>query len=201
MKTQKWLSIACLILGFCGLGGGATLAAWAERREDVEGQWVILALGGMMSLAGIICLILPVKGGGLFLRRYLGSRLDDLQSNPDVSEVFYVGLEDPATFSQLKVTSDDAGYLALDPVNRRVIIEGVLCRYVIRQDDVVQVKSQFANGSPGTHIVYRIGTTSGLGIMIEKQSLRAETIRQLTGRARNPACDRIAETLGVTAST
>ena len=195
LKVQKWMAIGCLIMGFVGLGGGAAIASWAEKQEETN--WLLLSLAMCCTFSGFVFLILPVKGGGLFIRGYLGRRLSDLKSDPNISEVFYMAVEDPETFSKMKLTSEDVGYLALDPVNQRVIIEGALCRYVIRSEDIIRVKSQFASGSPGTLIAFRIGENARLGIMIEKQYLWAETVRQLTGKTNNPACKKIAAALGV----
>lgn len=50
-------------------------------------------------------------------------------------------------------------------------------------------------------IAFRIGEGCTLGVMIEKQYLWAETVRQLTGRAKNPACDKLAAALGVEVTT
>ena len=197
LRSQGWLLAFSIVMAVFGFGSAGLLVMWESGKpEESQSPW-LLAMAFVLGTAGIGSLFLPVLCGGMLVRKHLGERFDALQRNANLSKVMSVGLEDAATFSQMKVISEDCGYLGIDPVGRRLIIEGVVCRYVIRVEDIDQIQSKLVGSSPGTEIHYRVGEGTVLGITIEKMSLLAETVRQLTGRARNPAYEAICQGLGI----
>jgi hypothetical protein len=143
----------------------------------------------------MVCLFLPAKCGGLILRRLLGRRLDDLRISQNVSELLSVEVEDASTFQKMKASTEDAGYLALDSINRRIVIEGVVCRYVVRSEDVIRLGSVSGGTTVGTEVAYRIDDRTELKIVISKTSIWSEVLRQLAGVVRNPLLKKIEETL------
>lgn len=198
LSRQKWIAIGCLVLGFAGLGGGAFLATLSEREDFVGGETFWLTLAGISSLTGFVCLLIPATLTGVFLRKFLGMRFERIKSPVDYAEALYVELEDAATFDKLKVASEDAGYLGLDRVNRRLVIEGVICRYVIRGEDVESIRIRASQGPGGVEIAFRIDEQTRLRIVVSKFHAWSEVWRQLTGKTRSPLLSKINETLGRT---
>ena len=129
------------------------------------------------------------------MRKHLGQRLDDLRSSPYVSEVVYVEVEDASTFTKLKAATEDAGYLGLDPVHRRIVVEGVVCRYVVRAEDVEHLGPIASGGSVGADVAYRIDDHVSLRIALARTFIWSEVVRQLTGKVRNPLFKKIQQTL------
>lgn len=190
LHSQIWLvivSVGVSIVSFVCAG-----AIVASQQKDVMSSILGLAL----VVIGIESLLMPLLCQGLLIRKHLADRFSALQNNPDLADCFSVGIEDPTTFSKMKVVADDVAYVGVDPMNRRLIIEGVLCRYLVYAKDVERIDFEFQHPSPGTEIVYRIDDNTVLGIMIEKLNLRAETVRQLGGGAKNVVYERIREALG-----
>jgi hypothetical protein len=68
-----------------------------------------------------------------------------------------IRIEDPATFHISKITPEDWGICVLDAQHRRLIIEGISHRYLIRGVDVTQLKPVQSSMSVVVQINYRIG--------------------------------------------
>lgn len=196
LRSQVWLLGFSVLMAVCGFGAAGLIVAWDARQpEELRQPWLsVLAM--LLGSGGIASLFLPVLAGGLLIRGHLGQRFESLRNNTELTKVMSVGIEDSSTFSNIKLVSDDLGYLGIDPAGRRLIIEGVVCRYIIRAEDIDRIEAKLEGSSTGTEIHYYVDDHVALGITIEKMSLIQETIRQLTGRSRNPAYESICQGLG-----
>lgn len=195
LKRQKWFTIGCLVCGLLGLAVGGGIALWLERDPQPNREAFWLAVAAPFSLAGMVCLFLPATCSGWVMRKYLGARLNELKRSPTVSELLYVEIENAATFHKMKVATEDAGYLALDPTNRCVVIEGVVCRYVVHARDVTSLATVESPGGVGTEIAYRVAGSVPLRIIVSRMSIWSEVLRQTVRVIRNPVLKKLQQTL------
>ncbi|MHC4400725.1 MAG: hypothetical protein ACYTG0_13700, partial [Planctomycetota bacterium] len=142
-----------LVLGFVLLALAAGIGIWQEKWTLAPlGLWFAVAV--LCTVGGVACIALAAARVAVPPRKLLGRRLDDLRASPNLSQVLPIGVEDASTFTTSKIVPEDLGYLGLDPVGRRIVIEGVVHRYVVRAEDVIRIGTVRATGSVGTEVVY-----------------------------------------------
>jgi hypothetical protein len=167
--------------------------------EDLRYEWgnrLWLAVAVLCGVGGCYGIMLSFKRVGVPPRKYLGRRRDGLRALPGVSRVFSVDIEDASTFTKQTKAPKDLGFLGLDPVNRRIVIEGVVHRYVIRAEDVICIESVRFRDTVGTEVAYRIGDRAELTITLSNPYDWSGVLYVLTRIVRNPLLKKIKQTLG-----
>jgi hypothetical protein len=114
-----------------------------------------------LSIA-VLCMVL---GAGLIfnqskirrelLRARLQNRPGSLLSRRH-SELLMVSIEDTQTVEVTKVEPEDCGICAIEPAERRLLIEGCAYRYIIRGEDVVFLAARAQSAYSGVDFCYRV---------------------------------------------
>ncbi len=87
------------------------------------------------------------------LKRRKGSLIGDYGHLPWI----YVNVEDGKTYQTFKLVSEDEGVCIFDAENRRILIEGVIYRYMICADDMNMIQPVTNYSVNGTLLNCRIG--------------------------------------------
>ena len=178
--TPGKIFIVFLVLGFVFLIAAAIVAGVAERNPNLGdgGKAVALTLGVGLGTLGMACFFAPVLLDRFLMKLMIGSRARDLADHE--GELLCAELSNNDR-SKMKISIDGDDYVLLlaDAENQRLLIEGVAARYMIRADDVTDLRAfQFLN-YVGAEITFRINGKTSLGIAIARVSLLLELTRQL----------------------
>jgi hypothetical protein len=153
--------LSYVFLGCC-IAGSASIYITAGFRESGDRPSADLSrfVGRSIGTFGILILIFQIFGfrwfqGRRLLRRF-ARRSGSLLTSPN-GDRLVIRLEDAATFHLPKFTPEDWCVCALDPVRRRLLIEGVSHRYVVRAQDVVGVWPVPRGSSTSIFIQWRVG--------------------------------------------
>lgn len=107
-----------------------------------------------------------------------------------------VDLEDATSLNKLKGAPEDSGILMVDIVGGRVIYEGLVSRFLIHRDDVVDISRRMAGNTVSVNIRYKVADSH---VIIEAafymDRLRDEFLRQLSGHKPCPIQQPIFEAL------
>jgi hypothetical protein len=179
------------IVGMLGIVGGGAAAAFLERHDQPP---VAIGLGLGASMGGIALLLSNNFFMGRFARRHLGQRYDELLALPRDGGVKLISIEDAHSFSKFKLVPEDIGFLILDIEARTLTVEGVVYRYVVHGEDVLDVKQHRGGNSTATTVTYAIGRAE-LSIALQQTSLRHEFKKQTIGAKRDPLLRAIESTL------
>jgi hypothetical protein len=98
------------------------------------------------------------RAGSLLLRDQPGTSRD------------VVRLEDAMTFHVSKITPEDWGICLFDKPRRRLLIEGVSHRYVIRGQDVTELRPAHAGASTSAYVRWRVGAEE-LSIVLNRPNM------------------------------
>ena len=146
------VTLGSVVLGFTGLLGGAALAALSDDggRAGTTAETVMLTVGVTCSLMGMATFF-----GGIFLnrgwvKRNLGDRYTLTMQQTWDTKPSVVQIEDAATFSKLKLTSEDMGVIAFDAERQAVLIEGLHYRYTVFFDDLIDIADVKGGNQLGT---------------------------------------------------
>ena len=121
----------------------------------------VTLVGGVSFLFfGLANLINSTVGDRLrkpFLIQRLGHRYDSLIHEGSGLPSMLVRIEDARTYHRTKLSPEDIGIAFLDVENRRLLVEGVSHRYVIRGEDVTCLWPLQAHSIISARIDYEIG--------------------------------------------
>jgi hypothetical protein len=201
--TPGKVFIIFLVLGFAFLIAGAIIAGIAEKSPKLgDGEKAAaIALGVALCIAGLGCFFAPVLLDRFLMRLVTGARGAELASHP--GELLCAEISDTDR-SKMKVSidGDDFVLILADCENQRLLLEGVSARYLIRAEDVTDLKPFQFMSYVGAEITYRISETTCLSLAIARTSVLLETIRQLPflafleKRVKNPILKACREVLG-----
>jgi hypothetical protein len=174
------LTLVRLILALSGLAAGALLAAVQGKLAGLVhvSQGLILTLAGLCSIGGIVLLSSSVFLVRRTVRRALGTRYEAVVRLSTLRPPLCVGVEDARTFTKMKLAPEDFAYVGFDAAQRRLILEGLLFRYMIRAADVLTVGQAQGSTTTGTQIVFRVGRVV-VGVTLQFDSVWHELKRQL----------------------
>jgi hypothetical protein len=130
-----------------------------------------------MGIAGIALFFVPVLLDRLIMKLLIGTRGTSLAARP--GELLCAEISD-ADRSKMKLSIDGDDYVLLlaDYANRRLLVEGIAARYMIRAQDVTDLRPfQFVN-YVGAEITFRISDQVSLRIAIARVSVLLEFTRQ-----------------------
>jgi hypothetical protein len=201
--TPGKLFLIFLVLGFVLLIAAAIIAGIAEQNPNVGvgEEAVRIALFVALFVLGMACFFVPVLLDRFLMRLLTGARGAELASRPGELLCAEISDTDPRKM-KVSIDGDDFVLILADRENRRLLLEGVAARYLIRAEDVTDLKPFQFMSYVGAEITYRIGETTGLSLAIARTSVLLETIRQLPflyflqKRIKNPILKACQETLG-----
>jgi hypothetical protein len=194
----RWIGrmmLVRLVLGIAGIVAGGILAATEAKLRATLGlaEWHVLTVAGICSLGGIGLLLTSVFFVRRAVRRGIGQRYEEARQHSNFRRPLCVGVEDCRTFTTMKIAPEDLAYVAFDAAHRRLILEGLLFRYVIQAADIVSVQQAAGAAATGTQIVFRVGRTV-VGITLQFDSIWHEVKKQTIGAGRDPLLTPIMET-------
>ena len=94
----------------------------------------------MASACVFLFIGLYLAPNAAIFRRYLRERPGWLADKVGAKNLWPVTLQDASTYHVNKLVPEDMGLLMLDPASHRIVIEGVLYRYLIYSEDVTKIK-------------------------------------------------------------
>lgn len=190
----RWLLVR-LVLGIAGIAAGGILAAVEGRLRATFGLagWQILAFAAYCSLGGIMLLLTCPWFVRRAVRLGLRERYDDVVRLSNLRPSLCVGVEDCRTFTTMKIAPEDFAYAAFDAARRRLILEGLLFRYVIQAADIVSVQQAAGAAATGTQVVFRVGRAV-VGVTLQFDSIWHEVKKQTIGAGRDPLLGPVTDT-------
>ena len=159
LRLHSIVSYALVILAFVVMGIACFLlgenSPTVTPRQYVGIAFCALGFGLLVTRgawSAAVARILLSKRSGCLLGRSGGKR-------------YWAEIEDLETVQVTKVETEDSGFCELDPAGRHLLVEGSVCRYIIRAEDVVSTNMRAQYAYSGMDIVYRIGDTE-LGLSV-----------------------------------
>jgi hypothetical protein len=197
LRRLRRLTLVRLIAGFILMLVGAVILYAADVRKvpwlNEKEEWLIPA-----AAAGVLG-FLAIMSGPFLQRRFVMRHIRDRLAESDLGDSGLppagVEVEDSRTFQQPKVLPEDLARVLFDPDQRRLVIEGIVYRYVIYASDVIQMRAVKSSASLGLQIVY---TAAGvpLGLTLIHDSLLSY-LRRATIGGNNPLIRRAQQILEV----
>lgn len=178
--TPGKIVLLAIVLGFAFLGSAVIITGKAERDEKLgKGKnAVALPIGLCLGIAGMGCFFLPPLADRSIMRILIGSRATDLRHRPGTLFCAEISNTDRSKMT-ISVDGDDYALILADHENRRLLIEGVAARYMIRAQDINSVEPFEFMNYVGAKIDYRISDNVSLSLAIARVSFLVELIHQL----------------------
>ena len=171
--TPGKIMIVALVLGMALLCAGAAIG-WLVAKNNPP--FIYVAAG--CTLTGMACLFISSFDRSI-LRWILGARGTELAERSRAFPLISAEVSNTDR-SKMKMSIDGDDYVLLlaDETERRVVIEGVSCRYQILAADVEDIQPFEFMNLYGAEVQYRITPTVSLRLAIAKVSLRATLLQQ-----------------------
>lgn len=178
--TPGRLFIIFLVLGFVLLIAAAIIAGIAERDPNLGDNQKTLAivLSSVMGVGGMACFFTPVLLDQFLMRLLIGSRGAELVSRPGRILCAEISNNDRSKM-KISLEGDDYVLLLADAENQRLLLEGIAARYLIRAEDVTDLRPFQHMNYVGAEITFRINDRVSLGLAIARVSVLLELIRQV----------------------
>ena len=140
-----WRKLTVHILFFLGAFGSLMAGLAGSQLKDPLGK--VTPLGRDLEIFGLIgffsfdvLFLVFALGGDRIWKPFLAHRLrghaDSLLNEAEGLRSRVLRVEDARTYHRQKVAGEDLVIALLDPENRRIMLEGLSHRYVIRGEDV-----------------------------------------------------------------
>jgi hypothetical protein len=188
-----------LVLCFVGLGVYLGRVPWGAPN-----RMTLLVVALACPVVALVLFVLAAMSSGWLYRHAIQSRLDELQGAPNVSRPEFVKIEYPPDLrSKDRPITSDVAYVLCAPAQRRIIVEGVILRHIIRAEDVVELAQVETTDlaemveDTSSHLLrltYRIDAQTLLTVGLEQDSLVADYLVRRIGR--QALFDRIRTALG-----
>ena len=145
LKMAGWRKLTVHILFFLGAFGSLMAGLAGSQLKDPRGK--VTPLGRDLEIFGLIgffsfdvLFLVFALGGDRIWKPFLAHRLrghaDSLLNEAEGLRSRVLRVEDARTYHRQKVAGEDLAIALLDPENRRIMLEGLSHRYVIRGEDV-----------------------------------------------------------------
>jgi hypothetical protein len=176
---------AVLLVGMVGLSLQLGKIPWGAPN-----RLLLVAVAITMLAAALGCFVAAAMGSGWWYYREVRPRLATYRGTPGLARPRFVNVEYPAAISQTsRLVTSDVGYVICAPAQRRIIVEGVLLRHIIRAEDVLELKEVETADIAGIdntanhlfRVHYRIQGDVGLVISLEDDALAADYLREWLG--------------------
>jgi hypothetical protein len=178
--TPGKVMVVCLVLGFVFLGGAVFLTGSAERNKNrgrPAAAWIV-PVGSVMGVTGISLFFAPVVFDRWIVRFVVGSRASELVRRRGKLLCAEISDTDRSKMT-VSIDGDDYVLLLADQDHRRLLIEGIAARYMIRSSDVTDLQPfQYLN-YVGAELTYRIDDQTTLSLAIARVSMLLELTRQV----------------------
>jgi hypothetical protein len=187
LRYIGWMTLVRLVLGILGLAAGAGIAGvsdWIQRNWGLP-EAVVLSAAAACSLGGIGVLLANAMLSRWHVQRALGPRYAGAVVTSTLRPPLCTGVEDSRTFVTPKLAPEDFAYVAFDSAHRRLILEGLIFRYIIHAADVLSVAQQAGTATTGIQIVFRVGQVI-VGITLQYDSVWHELRKQTIGLGKDP---------------
>lgn len=161
MRVQGIVELALLLGAFGVVLATSLLMAF---KQGLPLAWNVAAF--TLWAGGITYVFWQNALFGRLLRGRIAGWRDRL-FDPFATQTVVVNLENAATHQKIKLVGEDKGVCFFDAARRRVLIEGLVCRYAIAAADVVRLEplAKHREGG-GVLIEFRVGgATLGLTLM------------------------------------
>jgi hypothetical protein len=190
VRTLRWIGRMVLVRLVSGIGGLVLGALLAAAQESLTKQWNVpealsLTVAATCSLGGILVLLLNPYFMRRATRRALGERYETVQRLSMGRSPLCAGVEDAQTFKKMKIVPEDLAWIAFDPRGKRLILEGVLFRYVIHASDVLFVGQVAGATTTGMQITFRVGRVV-FAVTLQLDSIWHEFKKQTIGVSEDP---------------
>ena len=148
-----------LIVGLVLLGGGVTMIVVSFEGGKVVnplllGAGIAVVLGMLISGSLIMTMLKRRTRARIVGPMRPGQPVINLN---EIDEAIFVLIENGNTYRRAKVIPEDRGFLVIDRENRRLQVEGDLYRYVIRAQDVQDLRFTQAMTIGAIDVVYQVG--------------------------------------------
>jgi hypothetical protein len=190
VRRLRWIGRMVLLRLVSGIGGLALGALLASAQENLTKQWNVpealsLSVAATCSLGGICVLLLNPYFMRRAARRALGERYESVQRLSTGRKPLCTGVENAETFKKMKIVPEDLAWIAFDPPGRRLILEGVLFRYVVHAADVLFVGQVAGATTTGIQITFRVGRVA-FAVTLQFDSVWHEFKKQTIGVSEDP---------------
>jgi hypothetical protein len=167
----RWIArmtLVRLVLGVVGLAVGALIGTAVDGilREQGIPKDPAMVVAALCSLGGMALLLLNAWLIRRSVQRALGPRYEACRRHSTLRRPLCTGVEDARTFTSIKLAPEDFACVAFDSAGRRLILEGLLFRYVIHAADVLSVVQQSGTATTGVQIEFRVGAVA-VGITLQ----------------------------------
>jgi hypothetical protein len=196
LRRLRRFTLVRIIVGMISMLAGAGIMYAADVRKaprlNEKEQWLIPG-----AVAGFLGFLVIMSGPFLqrrFVKRHIRDRLAESDLGSTGLPPAGVEVEDSHSFQQPKVLPEDLALVLFDPDQRRLVIEGIVYRYVIYASEVIQMRTVKSRASLGLQIIY---TAAGvpLGLTLIHDSVLSY-LRRATIGGNNPLIRRAQQTLG-----
>jgi hypothetical protein len=180
LRRFRRMTLLRLIAGVVLMVAGVVimLAEQADRLPNWFPEYMIIPSAAAAILGMFVLTCGPVIQRWT-VRRHLRDRLAEHDSWEWELPPVGVELEDSRTFQKMKIQTEDLAVVYFDVDERRLLIEGVVYRYIIQAEDVLSLRTEKSPGPLGLEIVYSAAGVQ-LGLTLSHDSvlsyLRAATI-------------------------
>jgi hypothetical protein len=182
------------ILGLAAVAGLAGVNDWIQLNWGLP-EAAVLSAAAVCSLGGIGLMLANALLNRWHVQRALGPRYAAAVATSTLRSPLCTGVEDSRTFVTPKIAPEEFAYVAFDSAHRRLILEGLIFRYVIHAADVLSVGQQAGTATTGVQIVFRVAQVV-VGITLQYDSVWHELRKQTIGLGRDPLLKPVAEALG-----
>jgi len=196
LRRLRRFTLVRIIVGMILMLAGAGIMYAADVRKvrwlNEKEEWFIPG-----AVAGFLGFLVIMSGPFLqrrFVKRHIRDRLAESDLGNTGLPPAGVEVEDSHTFQQPKVLPEDLARVIFDPDQRRLVIEGIVYRYLIRASDVIQMRTVRSRSSLGLQIVYNAAGVP-LGLTLIHDSVLSY-LRRATIGGNNPLIRRAQQTLG-----
>jgi hypothetical protein len=166
VRSSAWWKMKVLLLTLVLLFAMLGLGAWASEQKDPLGgrpplASALMAVGVAGAIAdAVFMLAMLFAGDGIqkrLLSRRLGARPGSLLEASAGLPTRLMRLENAQTYHVQKLAPEDLCVCAFDRPNRRVLMEGISHRYVVRDVDVTSFWPLQSGDKVSVRIDYRVG--------------------------------------------
>jgi hypothetical protein len=169
LKVMNWRKVVIQGVLFVGWVGFLLFGLAGGGMKDAQGK--MTPLGETMLFVGVIGFgvlivlnLIAMLGGDRIWKPLLAGRLrrqpGSLLEQGAGLESAVVRVEDARTYHKQKVSGEDLGIALFDRANRRVLLDGLSHRYVIRGEDVTSFWPVQAGEVISIRLDYRVGDTT-----------------------------------------
>jgi hypothetical protein len=171
------LMLVALVLGFVFLGLAAWIGDKADKAAAAQSTWLVIT-PSVLGISGFGCFFTPFLLQRRIVSWCIGSRGKSLLARSGRADSISCELSRPDD-TTISIDGEDHILMLFDKLNKRVLIEGVGARYLIRSDDVLSIRPFEFMGYIGAALSYQIDEETVLRVAIARNSFWKEVVNQI----------------------